>query len=181
MRNLRSRVVGLVTTALIVVFVVGTPILLAAVGAVPGSGAFHWSTLTSPDDGTLALAIVGVVVWLAWLVMTVSLATETVARVCGARAHRIPGLTVPQLAAGRLIATASLLFVTLPVTGQALPTPSAQAFPVALAHESPPGADHTAAPPDQGDKPPASVAAGPRTPTVRYVVRRGDSLWKIAQ
>lgn len=39
--------------------------------------------LTSPDDGTLAIVVIGVVAWVGWAVMTVSLLIEIAARVRG--------------------------------------------------------------------------------------------------
>ena len=182
MSNLKQRLLGLVTTAAILGFVVGTPLLLVAVGAIPTPDSFGWTQLTSPDDGTLALAVIGVVAWLAWLALSVSLALEAAARVRGIRPPRLPGLAVPQLAAGRLIATASLLFVALPVATQAVPTPGAEAqeFPAALVHEPAPAAAPSTADP-AGEAPAPHAESKHQTPTVRYTVKRGDSLWKIAR
>lgn len=58
-----SRLAGLGASLLILLLVLGTPALLLAIGATPWQeslGALR-NLLTSPDDGTLALLVIGVV------------------------------------------------------------------------------------------------------------------------
>ena len=183
--RLVRRLIGLAATAGIVLLVVGTPVVLFAIGVGPTMNP-DWSglrqMLTSPDDGTLALKVLALVAWLAWLVMTVSLFVETLARLRRVQAPRLPGLGIPQLAAGRLVATASLLFVALPVLTQSLTAPPTHAagFPRALVPEQP----VVTAPVVPASSPlvasPASTTKREEPATVDYTVRRGDSLWKIA-
>lgn len=188
MSNLKSRVRGLAATVAIVAFVAGTPVTLVIVGAIPSPSSFGWDALTRPDDGTLALAVIGVVAWLAWLMFTVSMGLEAGALMRGVRAPTIPGLRVPQIAAGRLIATAALLFAALPIATPAFPAPHSEAsviheFPSVLVHEQTAMAPATtqAAPISHTFEGTTPAADRHHTPTVRYTVRRGDSLWKIAQ
>ncbi|HEY6932711.1 MAG TPA: LysM peptidoglycan-binding domain-containing protein [Marmoricola sp.] len=177
---------------LLLAVVCGTPMVLLAVHAVPSPVNFGWNTLRAPDDGTVALAVIGVVAWLAWLVFTASVVIEIVARVRGVRAPRLPGLAVPQLAAGQLVAAASLLFVALPLATQTVlaaraDAAPAQAFPTAVMHEH--AATSSRSTP-QEEPVAASTPADNAIPrrghqdqaaTTRYTVKRGDSLWKIAQ
>ena len=67
----RNRLAGLGASLLIVALVVVTPALLLAIGVTPwreDPGELS-ALLTSPDDGTLALLIIGVVAWVAWEVL----------------------------------------------------------------------------------------------------------------
>jgi nucleoid-associated protein YgaU len=155
---------------------------LVAIGATP------WSVdrgelgdlLTSPDDGTLALIVVGVVAWIAWAVMTVSFLVEILAALRGVPAPSLPGLGVPQQFASRLVAVAALLFAVAPAaTPMFAPEPAGAAAvteaprPLALpAVASVPAVERPAAPIVMDDREPA---------TVEYAVRRGDSLWRIAE
>jgi LysM repeat protein len=101
-----------------------------------------------------------------------------VSQVRGIRTPRLPGLAVPQLAADRLVAAAALLFVAVPAVGAVLPQPRAQA---AVAAPS-------AAVPEtvvDAETPSATRAVdraqAVQSVTERYTVKRGDSLWKIAE
>jgi nucleoid-associated protein YgaU len=177
MTRLQPRLLGLLTTLGLIAFVIGTPALLVAIDATPTFDAFGWEVLSTPDDGTLALAVIALVAWAAWLMMTASLAGEVVARLRGVRAPRIRGFEIPQLAAGRLVATASLLFMAAP-----LGAPSFDAAPIEAVSFP---ATLTPGPAPEAHRAPTqkTVAQNPIVdqPTVQYVTRRGDSLWKIAQ
>lgn len=171
MTTFRSRLLGLVATLGIVAFVIGVPALLAVIDSVPSMDAFNWDVLSSRDDGTLVMAVIGVVAWVAWLVITMSLTVDTLAHVRGVRAPRIPGLGMPQLTAGRVVAAASLLFIALPIGVQAVPEP---AVAVAAAPPFPVSA------PAVAEAHPASIAERPveattGSPTVPYVTKRGEA------
>lgn len=200
--RLRARAVGLAASLALVGFVAGVPLALVAIGAVPSTVNLGWGSLTAPDDGTVALAVLTIVCWVAWAVFTASIAVALVARLRGRRVPHIPGLAVPQVAARRLVAAAALLFVAVPavsVTSMALPQPRAAAEPAAdLASTAAPAPPHRAirdttaatapsTPTAPTGPPPGSTpASAPARPTaapprtVTYVVKRGDSLWRIA-
>ena len=114
MSTLHTRLQGLAATLALLAFVVGVPLLLLAIGAVPDPSALSWSRLTAPDDGTLAVEVITVVCWIAWAVFTCQLLASVVSQIRGMRAPRLPGLAVPQIAADRLVAAAALLFVAVP-------------------------------------------------------------------
>jgi nucleoid-associated protein YgaU len=180
MSNVHSRLQGLMAALALLAFTVGTPVLLLGIDAVPDPTAFSWSRLSTPDDGTLALEVLAAVAWFAWVVFTSSVIASVISYARGLRAPHLPGLAMPQLAADRLVAAAALLVVSIPAA-TALTPPRAQA---------------TAAPAPQPGAPVAQaqpVTAAAPAPTVteeqkveargaeRYTVKRGDSLWKIAQ
>lgn len=176
MNTLRTRLAGLTATLAILLIAVGTPIVLLAIDAVPGPSDVTWDRLTAPDDGTLALVIISAVAWVAWAVMLVSLIAELVARVRGVRTVRLPGLAMPQLAAGRLVAVAALLFISTPVASESVSLPAAATLPV-----QPVAAVATAAQPPSAPLATTHTATPEPRPTIPYTVKRGDSLWRIAQ
>jgi nucleoid-associated protein YgaU len=186
-RTTRNRLAGLGATLLILALVVVTPVLLLSIGVTPWRedlGELS-ALLTSPDDGTLALLLIGVVAWVAWAVVAVSLVVEIAAAIRGVSAPRLPALGMPQQLAGRLVTIAALLFAVAPtLTPTFTPgfTPMAAhaaAAPEAPRHEPVPEAAPIA--PVQQSAPVPVAADHHAQPPVDYTVRRGDSLWKIAQ
>jgi nucleoid-associated protein YgaU len=178
MSTLNSRLRGLAATLALVAFVLGVPIVLIAIDAVPDRAQFAWSRLTTPDDGTLAVELIAAVCWVAWAVFTFQVVASIACQIRGIRTPRLPGLAVPQLAADRLVAAAALLFVALPTATALLPQPKAQAAGTVapLPDDSRVTVERAAAPA------PAVEHEKEREPEVeRYTVKRGDSLWKIAE
>lgn len=113
--------------------------------------------------------------------MTFSLLVEIGARVRGLRAPSIPGLVLPQRAAGQLVAVAALLFVAAPVAVSSFPPPPVHAISAPPVPDAP---DLTAVEvaPVLAERDRTSTDAAPRErPTVDYTVKRGDSLWRIAE
>lgn len=179
MSPLTTRLRGLAATLALVAFTVGVPAVLLAIDAVPDPGAFSWSRLTSPDDGTVALQVITAVCWITWAVFTYQLIASIVSQIRGIRAPQLRGLVLPQAAADRLVAAAALLFVALPAATAFLPQPKAEA--AVTATPPPSAAPRTAEPakPDLITHRSAPTTTGPATE--RYTVKRGDSLWKIAE
>lgn len=180
MRTINSRLRGLAATLALVAFVLGVPAVLVAIGAVPDLAAFSWSRLTAPDDGTLVVELIAAVCWIAWAVFTCQVVASIASQIRSVRTPRLPGLAMPQLAADRLVAAAALLFVALPSATAFLPQTRAEA---AVTTTTPPS-DHSrvAVVEPGGSATPAPTVEPEREQEVeRYTVKRGDSLWRIAE
>lgn len=172
------RLRGLLATLTLVAFVIGVPVVLIAIDALPDPSAFTWSRLTAQDDGTLALQVITAICWIAWAVFTCQLVASIVSQARGIRTPRLPGLAISQLAAERLVAAAALLFVAVPTVSAVLPQPRVHAAVTAPLPDEPPVAVALDAPAE----PRADEHAQTVQPqTERYTVNRGDSLWKIAE
>jgi len=172
------RLRGLLATLTLVAFVIGVPGVLVAIDALPDPSAFTWSRLTAQDDGTLALQVITAICWIAWAVFTCQLVVSIVSQARGKGTPRLPGLAIPQLAADRLVTAAALLFVAVPTVSAVLPQPRAHAAVAAPLPDEPPVAVALDAPAE----PRADEHAQTVQPqTERYTVKRGDSLWKIAE
>lgn len=184
MSTTRSRLSGLGATLLICLFVIAYPLVLLAIGVTPWRESVGdiGALLTSPDDGTLALLLVGVLAWLLWALGTVLFAVEVVATLRGVAAPSMPGLGLPQTYARHLVTVAALLFVAAPTFAPAFAPQPAHAAPtteiptqVAPTEGTPATETQTTAAPE------ATTEVDPASSTRDYAVQRGDSLWKIAQ
>ncbi|QAY63532.1 LysM peptidoglycan-binding domain-containing protein [Xylanimonas allomyrinae] len=182
----RRRAAGVAATLGILALVVGVPTLL--VWAYRRLWTFTWSELwvraQMPDDGTLVIALVQVVAWVAWAYLAWGLVLEAVYRVRGMSAPRVRGLGLSQGAARRLIDAAAMLFVVVPAT----PIVAAPAHAVASASTGRPApivaTAALAAPIVERTSTPvvAPVETTPPPPaTFDYTVKRNESLWKIAE
>ena len=175
--RLRARLVGLVTSVLLIGVVAAVPAALLRVGVdlipseLPTLGQV-WTALWAPDDGTLVLQVVTLVAWLAWVVLGVSIVLEVVARLCGVRAPRIPGLHVPQLAARRLVNAAALLFVAVPSVAMT----AAGAAPARAAM-----VPNVVDAPAMVESREVDTGPGLAVESSTYTVRPGDSLSAIAR
>ena len=96
MNRTNSWLRGLLATLALVGFMVGVPVVLIVIDALPDPSAFTWSRLTAQDDGTLALQVIAAVCWIAWAVFTCQLLASIVSQARGIRTPRLPGLTVPR-------------------------------------------------------------------------------------
>lgn len=186
--TIRRRLAGLAAALGILVLVVGLPILL--VWAYRGLWTFSWSELwvraQMPDDGTLVIALVQVVAWVAWAYLAWGLVVEAVYRVRGTSAPRMRGFGLSQGAARHLVDVAAMLFVVVPVTTPIIAAP-AQALTSVGTGPTPVVAPATRAAPVVAEVTlapvtPADAEPTPQPPaTFEYTVKRNESLWKIAE
>lgn len=183
------RVVKAVTaTAVLLLAVLGTPLLLLRVGRIVDpsglAGRDPWELLTTPDDGTLLFTVLTVVAWVAWALFTLCVGVELLAVLTRWRIRiRLPGLRFPQaVAAGLVLAAVSL--VVSPVRVDASPAPPA---PTPVVQTIGPVAEGGAVGtggyrPGGGGSATGHAVAGPtRTPVLAvHTVSAGDDLWTLA-
>jgi DNA-binding SARP family transcriptional activator/LysM repeat protein len=174
----RRMVRGLAAIALIVAIIGGVPPLLLRLAGSPIPthlpGWHHLGALlTQRDDtGSVFLALVRDLTWLAWLIFTVALVVELQAVARGRLAPRLH-LGGIQGAAAKLAAIAALSFSAPTSFGiGSAGAVSAVALPVTI-----PGHDAVAARPAAA---PATLATGETR--IEYItVQPGDCLWTLAQ
>ncbi|MPV35955.1 LysM peptidoglycan-binding domain-containing protein [Georgenia subflava] len=188
----RRRLAGLLATIAIAAFVVGVPLVLWWVQP------YAWTTSFAelrtralmPDDGTLIVIVAQLAAWLAWGYLTWGLLIEAFYRVRHLEPPRLRGLTLSQATARRVVDVAALLFVTGTTIAPLGATPAYAATTVATqqsdhvtANLAPAdGATTTMTAPTEGPPPAAPAPREPvETVAFEYTVKRGDSLWKIAE
>ncbi|EGD42802.1 putative LysM domain protein [Nocardioidaceae bacterium Broad-1] len=181
--NIAVRLRGLIASIAIVVFTAGTPVLLLRIDAVPDFTQFTRDRLMMPDDGSLLLQVITALAWLFWGLWTISVAIAIPSQVRGLRAPRLPGLTLPQNAANNLVATAALLFITVPSAHSGAPAANTYVPVATAAAEVDPSPETVSSPVRTASALTKSYEASgpPHGTTKHYQVKRGDSLWKIAQ
>ena len=181
---LRQRLQGLTATLVVLLLVIGMPLMLIAIGARP------WDIeiselrllLSRPDDGTLALTVIAMAAWTAWIVVAVSVVVEGVALVRGVPAPSLPGLGLPQHGASQLVAVAALLFIASPTVSLAVsPAPVHAVSAAPVPHTSHLGSADPAPVLAESAPAPTGVSAAPTPVSIDYTVKRGDSLWRIAE
>lgn len=182
MTRINPRIRGLAAVVLILVVLIGTPMLLIFIGATPWS--VDWSQLRmlllSPDDGTVALILIGIVAWVAWAVMAFCLVSEVVAATRGVRAPRLPVIGTGQHLAAQLVAAAALLFTVaqpLAITFAAGPAHAQDQTP----HDVRPAKTPAAQSVPSAETSRTVVAEQVEPAPVSYTTRPHDSLWKIAE
>ena len=177
-RPRHPRLVGFAACLALLVLLLGLPAVLLALGwrSAPSSLTGWWTALTNPDDGHLTVLVLEVVAWIVWGLLAATIITEGIAAARGRDAPRLPGLRWSQLPARRLVAAALLLFIAVPTlvvesapAAPAAPSPS----PTASVTTQAPTTVHTA------PRPAARAPAAPAKPT--HTVRRGETLWSIAE
>nr|NLI51649.1 LysM peptidoglycan-binding domain-containing protein [Propionibacterium sp.] len=176
---IRQRLGGLAAVLGIAALLVGLPAALLQVrfGVLPTITG--WDDLVAlllrRDDGSLALAVIKTLGWFTWALLAGLILLEVVALLRGVRAPTLPGLRLPQTAARTLVSAATALFVALPQ-----PINLAQATPAHAAPVTAPAA--VATPTSAPTRPAASTQnAGADAQTRPYQVKRGESLWSIAE
>lgn len=179
----RQRLHGLAATLLIAGFIAGVPAVLIAIGAAPWDldlGSVP-ALLTRRDDGTLALFLITLGTWIAWAVVASTVLVEIAATIRGVRVPHIPGLGVPQHGARQLVAIAALAFAATPAPVMTLPAPPVHATPATPTNAQaavPMSTPEETLSRADSNRPASSRAA---EATTDYVVKRGDSLWRIAE
>lgn len=181
MNRTQSRARGLVAALLIVAALAGVPVLLVALDATP------WTInladlrlrLLSPDDGSVALIVIGATAWIAWALMAFCLLTEIVAAVRGVRAPQLRGLGAGQQLASQLVASAAVLFAVAQPLSLTLAAAPAHADSITEVQAPPPAA--SLAEPIAEATTPAVLPAKSAPATESYTTRAHDSLWKIAE
>lgn len=173
---IRRRLVGLAATLGLVSILVGLPWLLIQVGLGELPSITSWTDLVDlllrRDDGTLALVVIKGIGWLTWGLLAGLIVLEIAARVRGVQPRDLPGLRLPQIAARQLVVAAAALFVALPG-----PTLSAHADPVPVPTAT---ANQTVTPTATRAEEPAEEVPATLVPTRQHTVKRGESLWSIA-
>ena len=119
MRTFRRRLTGMLAAVLMVGILIGLPVILVEIGGNPlpdqlPSLSDVGKALTSPDDGTLAVAAISLIAWAAWLILAGSHPVRRHVSAAGHHRAALPGLRLPQLAARSLVTAALLLFAATP-------------------------------------------------------------------
>ena len=122
-------VTGLASLLALAALIAGLPAALYAVGGSPIPHAIpSWhqvtTTLGRPDHGTLLLAAIRWVSWLAWAVFTTSALVEVFAQVRGRAAPRLPVISPVQGFAAALVGTAILGLLPGPAPAASRTTPA---------------------------------------------------------
>jgi nucleoid-associated protein YgaU len=180
----RQRLTGLLATVAVLGIIIGLPAVLLAIGAnpipdqAPTLDAVK-DSLLAPDDGTLLLGLLKVIVWVAWAFVALSLLIEAIARIRKVKAPELSGLGRPQAAARSLIALAAVLFAATTTQATAAPAMAAPASAVVAGHVDTGAIAHTA--PTRDAAKDVTQQDTQRQQTISYTVRPGDSLWRIAE
>lgn len=129
-----------------------------------------WAALTNPDDGTLVLWLLIIVGAIAWAILAAAIMIEIVSRLRHLPVPQLRGLALPQMLAHVLVAAAIAAVLASNNSSTAL---EAAAAPGPVPVDT--GGEATARP--------ATPAVNPRPAEAKqqvYVVKKGDTLWDIA-
>ena len=96
MTTFRRRLTGMLAAVLIVGILIGLPVILVEIGGNPlpdqlPSLSDVGKALTSPDDGTLAVAAISLIAWAAWLILAGSILLEAHVSAAGHHPARAAG------------------------------------------------------------------------------------------
>ena len=183
--NFTRRILGVLALLFVAVLLAGVPVVLwwltgpLLPDAIP-TGSQILDALTSRDDGTLIAVVLLVVAWLAWLYLAIALLVEIWAAIRRVPAPRMPGFSLPQGAARKLVGAAMLAFIAGPAlagTANADTTtvsPPAQTVS-ATTISTTPAAEDTSSSRDTTMQAPTRERA-----TTTHVVGPQDSLYSLA-
>ena len=184
---MKTRLLGFAALVALIGVVAGVPWLLLRWGAdlTPDqlTLAAVLDVLLRPDDGTVALAAITVIAWIAWASSPSRSRSSWSPLLRGVAAPRLPGFGWPQWGAHQLVAAAALLFATASLASSppARP-PHRRRRPRRARHQRQRAAGSA----------PAARRLTSRTPAVGrireswrrpgpIVVRTGDTLWGLAE
>lgn len=178
---MKQRLAGVAALLAIGALMAGVPLLLAfAVARVRIR--FDLTTLdgwrqlfSTPDDGTLLTWVLIILGTAAWVVLVVALLVEIASRLRRVSVPRLPGLAVPQAFAHGLVAAA--LGAVLATNSVTIGSGTATAAPVAQPADPVGTPGHVLAAPQVK---PAPSDQRERKQAASYVVKKGDTLWDIA-
>ncbi|QAY63202.1 LysM peptidoglycan-binding domain-containing protein [Xylanimonas allomyrinae] len=180
MRPATARLHGVAGILAIVAFLVAVPALLTTARITPWD--IDWAMvgqrLSLPDNGTLLVILIGLAAWAGWAYFALAILTELTARARGTRTPHLHGFALPQGVARRIIDVAALAFTALPTLAATAPPAHGEPITVVAPRDPTPTALTAGA-----TSPPSTATAtvtADAPATVEYTVRRGDSLWRIA-
>lgn len=172
----RQRLTGILALLGLGAIMVGLPWLLIAAAtqvtvrfnlATPGG---IWAALTKPDDGTLALWLFIIVGAIAWAILATAILVEIFSPLRHLPVPQLRGLALPQMLAHALVAAAIAAVLASNNSSTALQ---------AAAAPGPVPVDTGGAAPARPAAPAANLRPAESKQQV-YVVKKGDTLWEIA-
>lgn len=168
-------------SAVLLGLLAGVPAALAAASGsplpneIPGWGDVR-EALGAPGSGAALLRVLALACWALWVQFAVSTVVEAAAIVWGRTAPRLPVARPAQALASALLTAATVSLLALRTEGSALHTP----LPAAPDFELAATVDASLEVPEVGGVADGrDGATGEATP--RHVVRRGDTLWSLAE
>src|SRR5215203_2685348 len=165
---------GFGALAVLLLLLIGVPAALVALSGNPLPDEVSWESilraLLSPDDGTLVLALISVIGWIAWLTFAISTLVEAMDLMSSHQIRlRLPGLAGPQ----RLVAGLLLSVIAMGGASSTVQADPVRVGPAALPEES-------------GDRRRVVESTARQTADQRdnghvHVVKSGDDLWSLSE
>jgi hypothetical protein len=182
-RTLRHLVTGLAATGILALLVVGIPTLL--IGQVgwplptrwPDLDTLRWTLTAGGMSHTVVVNTLAIVVWVAWLQVTVAVLAELTAAVRGRAADRLPLAPGVQAFATRLVAASLLAVTTLQPRPLLRPTAADGGRRTVDVRRTVTGGRRCVGVSHGPDSP----SAVQERPTVTITTAERDSLWRLAE
>src|SRR5215204_3902055 len=165
---------GFGALAVLLLLLIGVPAALVALSGNPlpdeVSRESILRALLRPDDGTLVLALISVIGWIAWLTFAISTLAEAIEVMSSHRIRlRLPGLAGPQ----RLVAGLLLSVIAMGAASSTVQADPVRIGPAALPQESADG--------QRVVESTARQTADQRDNGHVHVVKSGDDLWSLSE